>query len=331
MVLTAFLRRRFLMRLLMLSLLPLLTAGLLGFGNPQAAEAASGGRIGGGSFRSSSPSFRSGGSYGGGGYGGGGYGGGYRSGYGGGFGGGGIGFPFLIPLGFGFGGAGLFGFLILMAVVGVLVNGLRGAMGGSGASPALARGSVDGPVTVAQLQLGLLASARDLQQDLRRYARTADTGTSAGLQQVLQDATLTLLRHPDQWVYANVEVGQVPFSAAEATFNRLSMAERSKLSSEITSNVDGRRRDDTETAIVKAGDADASNDYIAVTLLVASRQRLTIKAVDSAEQLRDALALLGAVPAGDLLALEVIWQPDAAGDVLSADELITAYPQLKHL
>ncbi|MFZ4805367.1 MAG: DUF1517 domain-containing protein [Synechococcus lacustris] len=321
------------MRLLLLSLLPLLTAGLLGLGQPQAAEAASGGRIGGGSFRSSSPSFRGGGSYGGGGYGGGGYGGGYRSGYGGGFGGGGIGFPFLIPFGFGFGGAGLFGFLILMAVVGVLVNGLRGAMAGagSGAGPALASGSVDGPVTVAQLQLGLLASARDLQQDLRRYARTADTGTSAGLQQVLQDATLALLRHPDQWVYANVELGQVPFSAAEATFNRLSMTERSKLSSEITSNVDGRRRDEGDPALALAGDADASNDYIAVTLLVASRQRLSIKGVENAEQLRDALALLGAVPAADLLALEVIWQPDAAGDVLNADELITAYPQLKHL
>ena len=53
----------------------------------------------------------------------GGYGGGYRGGYG-----GGIGFPFLIPF-CGFGGGGLFGFLILMALVGVVVNGLRGATG----------------------------------------------------------------------------------------------------------------------------------------------------------------------------------------------------------
>ncbi|NDD22252.1 MAG: DUF1517 domain-containing protein, partial [Synechococcaceae bacterium WBA_3_309] len=79
------------------------------------------------------------------------------------------------------------------------------------------------------------------------------------------------------------------------------------------------------------GDADASNDYIAITILVASRRRISIKSVDTAEQLSDALGVLGAVPASDLLALEVIWQPDAEGDVLSADELITAYPQLKHL
>jgi uncharacterized membrane protein len=27
----------------------------------------------------------------------------------------------------------------------------------------------------------------------------------------------------------------------------------------------------------------------------------------------------------------VIWQPDGVGDVLSTEELITAYPDLKHL
>jgi uncharacterized membrane protein len=36
-------------------------------------------------------------------------------------------------------------------------------------------------------------------------------------------------------------------------------------------------------------------------------------------------------PANDLLALEVIWQPEGAGEVLSSEELITAYPDLQHL
>ncbi len=35
--------------------------------------------------------------------------------------------------------------------------------------------------------------------------------------------------------------------------------------------------------------------------------------------------------ADDLLALEVIWQPEGAGEVLSSEELITAYPDLQHL
>ena len=134
---------RRLKRLLSLCLLPLLAAGLFSFGWAQPADAARGGRIGGGSFRSApirSAPMR------------GGYGGGYRGGYG-----GGIGFPFLIPF-FGFGGGGLFGFLILMALIGVVVNGLRGATGGGGmAAPSLPTQRADGPATLAQLQLGLSA------------------------------------------------------------------------------------------------------------------------------------------------------------------------------
>ncbi|MEB3265623.1 MAG: DUF1517 domain-containing protein [Cyanobacteriota bacterium] len=303
-------------------LLPVVVGGLL-LGHPGPAQAASGGRIGGGSFRSA-PAPRSYG--GGGGYRGGyqgGYGGGYRGGYG-----GGVGFPFLIPM-FGFGGGGLLGFLVLMAVVGLLLNAVRGGgpalgSGDDGASPVRR----DGPVTIIQLQVGLLASARALQDDLRRLASSADTGSPAGLQQVLQDITLALLRHPDLWVYANGEIGQVPFSGAESTFNRLSMQERSKLQREVTANVAGRRFTDSSVSAGASGD---TNDYIAVTLLVASRRPLAIRGADSADDLRHSLQQLGAMGADDLLALEVIWQPEGAGEVLSTEDLLTAYPDLQHL
>ena len=311
-------------RLLSGLMLPALLSTVLGvlLALPQPSLAASGGRIGGGSFRSAPSMPRS---YGGGYRGG--YGGGVQRGYGGGF-GGGLGFPFIVP--FFFGGGGLFGFLVLMAVVGLLVNALRG--GGGPALPAGMRGGdldrpqADGPVAVAQLQVGLLASARELQRDLRNLAGQADTRTNSGLQRVLQESTLALLRHPDLWVYANAEVGQVPFAAAESTFNRLSMTERSKLRSELTSNVAG-----SVSQAPAAGESDATSDYIAVTLLVASRGRIPLKPVSGSEELREALRLLGSVPSDHLLALEVIWQPEGAGEVLSADELITAYPDLKHL
>ncbi len=316
-------------RLLSGLMLPALLTAALGLllALPQPSLAASGGRIGGGSFRSAPSMPRSyGGSYGGG------YRGGMQRGYGGGGFGGGLGFPFIVP--FFFGGGGLFGFLVLMAVVGLLVNALRGGGGGGQALPAGLRGGdldrpqADGPVAIAQLQVGLLASARDLQRDLRQLAGQADTGSSAGLQRVLQESTLALLRHPDLWVYANAEVGQVPFTAAESTFNRLSMTERSKLRSELTTNVAGRVG---EAAAGAVGDSDATSDYIAVTLLVASRGRVPLKPVSGSEELREALRILGSVPSDQLLALEVIWQPEGAGEVLSADELITAYPDLKHL
>ena len=294
-------------------LLPVLVVALTVFALPQPADAARGGRMGGGSFSRSLP--RSSGGFG--------RGGAVR---GGGYGGGGFGFPFIIPF-FGFGGGGLLGMLMLFAVVGFLLNGFRGAMGNAGAmgSQQEAAAERDGPVTIAQVQIGLLASARQLQQDLRQLAATADTSTDTGLQRLLQDVTLALLRNPEYWVYGNGEVGQVGFPAAEATFNRLSMTERSKLDAETTINVAGQRSHGD------AGQHSAASEYIVVTLLVASRRPLRLPRLSTAEDLRTALRVLGSVPSGDLLSLEVIWQPDGNEDVLTSTELVTLYPQLQSL
>ena len=301
-------------------MVPVVMIGLLVF-HPLPSEAARGGRIGGGSFRA--PTMPRTGGY----RGGGGMGGGYSRGYG-----GGIGFPFLLPF-FGFGGGGLLGFMVLMAFVGVLVNAFRGAGAGAG-RPAMGgyetpREMPMGPVSLLQLQIGLLASAKDLQKDLRQLAGSADTSSSTGLQRVLQDTTLALLRQPDLWVYANVESGSVPFNAAESTFNRLSMTERSKLREELTTNVGGVRSSGGE--LTSRGDADATSEFIVVTVLVASRRVVKLKQADNGEQLRESLRILGSTASSDLMALEVIWQPDGVGDVLSADELVTAYPNLQHL
>ena len=295
-------------------LVPCLVLGL-SLVSPQPADAARGGRMGGGSFRAPSMPRSTPRSTGG-----------YRGGYGG-YRGGGFGFPFIIPI-FGFGGGGLFGLLILMAVAGVLVNALRGAgsaptLGGDAAAPA-----VPSKVNLIQVQVGLLAGAKALQDDLRNLAQTSDTSSSAGLQRVLQESTLALLRQPDLWVYANAEVGSVPFSTAESTFNRLSMTERSKLDAELTSNVSGQTLSGNAGAV---GEADATNEFIVVTLLVASTAAASLKGASTGEDLRQTLRILGSTSSSDLMALEVIWQPEGRGDVLSAEELITAYPNLQHL
>ena len=285
----------------------------LSLASPQQADAARGGRMGGGSFRA--PSMprsmpRSSG--------------GYRGGYGR---GGGFGFPFIIPI-FGFGGGGLFGLLILMAIAGVLVNALRGAGSAPGIGGAAAAPAMPSKVNMIQLQVGLLAGAKALQDDLRSLAKSADTSTSTGLQRVLQESTLALLRQPDLWVYANAESGSVPFNTAESTFNRLSINERSKLDAELTSNVAGQNLSGTADVV---GDADATNEFIVVTLLVASTATAQLKGASTGEELRQTLRILGSTSSSDLMALEVIWQPEGRGDVLSAEELITAYPNLQHL
>jgi uncharacterized membrane protein len=284
-----------------------------------ALAARSGGRIGGGSFRAPSrtysPPTRT--APGGGGY--------YYP-------GGGFGFPFLVPI-FGFGGGGLFSILIFIAIAGFLVRSFRSATSGDGGY-GTGYSTASPNVSIARLQVGLLAEARGLQSDLDRIGKMADTGSSEGLTQVLQETTLALLRHPEYWVYAGSETQQARLEGAEAQFNRLTLAERSKFSEETLSNVNKQLKQAAARQALPGGGgqidlSQSPGEYIMVTLLVAAQGNLKLPVINSTQDLRQALSRVGAVSSDDLLAVEVLWTPQAEGDTLSAEDMVVEYPDVK--
>jgi len=292
------------------------------------AMAARGGRIGGGSFRAPAPSrnysaprtYAPGGGYGG-------YGGGYYPG------GGGFGFPFLLPVfGGGFGVGGLFSILIFLAVANFLVQSFRRVRGGDELGGETY--TSDSTISVAKLQVGLLSQARELQTDLNRIAQNANTGSTTGLAEVLQEASLALLRHPEYWAYAGSGVQQARLESAEVQFNRLVLAERSKFSGETLSNVNNQLKQAPIAGQLSAAggalaDTQAPGEYIVVTLLVGAQGNLKLPKVNSPDELRQALQQLGGVSSDRLLALEVLWTPQAEGDVLTSEDLLVEYPELK--
>jgi len=274
------------------------------------AQRSSGGRVGGGSFSRPAPAPAPGGGYGGGGYG-------YGPGPG----------FFLFPFFFGGGGGGLFTLLLVAGGAFLLLRALRGRGGGYGGGNALA--TVD-EATLLRLQVALLASARELQRDLNRLAAESDTSTREGLARLAQEASLALLRHPEYWVYANAGQLALPFDQAEAQFNRFSLAERTKYTDETLSRTEGDRE-----AIVKtfrADNPDETAEYIVVTLLVAALGQVSeMGEVRSTEDLRRALTAIGAVGVDQILAVEVIWTPQAETDTLTSEELLTQYSDLVRL
>jgi uncharacterized membrane protein len=289
-------------------------AVVLVFGFADSAWAArAGGRIGGGGFRAPSRTYTAPRSY--------------RSPAGGGYYGGGMGFPFLIPL-FGMGGGfgGLFTLLLFLGLANFLVRTVQNAQAGGGEV------GVENPtVTVAQLQIGLLASARSLQDDLNRMALTANTSSSAGLTQVLQEASLALLRHPEYWQYATASTTQTRLLTAEQTFNQKALAERSKFTGETLTNVNNRlQQGEAQAKLPSQGELiDAEPEaYIVATVLVATQGKLALPKVSSTDDVRQALSQLGAVSSDRLMAVEILWTPQASGEALTADEMIAEYPSL---
>lgn len=290
----------------------------LAFGQADGALAArAGGRMGGGSFRAPSrpyaPPART-----------------YRGPSGGGYyPGGGFGFPFIMPI-FGIGGGfgGLFSILIFFAIANFLVRSFRGVS----EETEVETGYETNPtVSVARLQVGLLAEARSLQEDLNRIAATADTGSSAGLAQLLQETTLSLLRHPDYWAYASTDDKQTRLLSAEQEFNRLALTERSKFTAESLSNVNNQlKQAEPKAALPGAGAlAQQPGEYIVATIVVGVQGKLDLPTISSEQDLRRALSQIGAVSSEKLLAVEVLWTPQQSGETLTSDELIAEYPDLK--
>lgn len=296
-------------------LMALILVGVLVFGHADSALAArAGGRIGGGSFRAPSRTIsptRT-----------------YRGPSGGGYyPGGGFGFPFLFPL-FGFGGGfgGLFTIILFIGLANFIVRTVRDLSDGGEDGAA-----VNPSVSIAKLQIGLLAEARSLQDDLNRIALTADTSSSEGLTQVLQEASLSLLRHPEYWQYATVSTDSTRLLSAEQTFNQLVLAERSKFTGETVSNVNNRlQQAESKMTVAPKGELAETKpgEYIVASVIVATQGKLNLPKVSSTDDVRKALSALGAVSSDRLLAVEILWTPQASGETLSSDEMIAEYPQL---
>lgn len=293
---------------------------------PPAEAARGGGRVGGSSFRSmprSAP--RSSG-----GYRGGGYRGGNRGGYGGGYGGGMLGpvivNPFMMPVPVYAGGGGGVGALATLAFVGIAVSTLSRIGGAvfSDTDDDIYGGGAP-PGAVVSLKLGLLASARGVQVDLDRIARSADTTTAGGLAAVLQETVVALLRHPDYWTHAAVAARRE--TSPEPAFNAVAASERSKIRRETLSNVRGAVREMADGA----GD-DIPQEFIVVTLLVVADPQLVRRlprSINNEADVRRALQGLAFVQADDIQALELLWAPQRAADVLTKQEMLEDHPELR--
>ncbi|KAL4858563.1 hypothetical protein ACK3TF_001518 [Chlorella vulgaris] len=187
-------------------------------------------------------------------------------------------------------------------------------------------------VTVGKVQVGLMANARELQQDLERIADRADSDSPEGLHYILQETVLALMRNPDFCVYGWAKSKRERSAEdAETAFNNLSLQERTKFEKETRVNVAGRRGRSTLRSDKKPAAGDGNKELIVVTLIVAADGSFKLPQVDSRTTLKQALAMMGAVRADDLLAVEVLWTPEEEDDHFTVEEIAYDYPMLNTL
>lgn len=320
---------RFLRFTLVFALLALLGLMLVGTAY---AQSRSGGGFGGSSRGSSSGRSSGGGSFGGssssrgGGYSGGGYSGPViinNGGYGGGYYGGG-----------GYSSGGGFALLpiLLIVVAGVVIFMVmrRSAARAGGGSGLLSSFTGDAQAVMVQV---IMLEGDEVKAALQQVAQSGDPDTDAGLARMLQEAALVVLRHPERWVYGDVQRAQGDASRADAQLGSWATQARAAFTEQTTSNYQNRDPNSGFEHHQGREKTEAGGLYLAVTLGAATHALAALPPAGStdAKEVQAALQAVAGVTAGDLIRAEVIWSPDAEGEFLSEDEAIMKYPQARKL
>jgi hypothetical protein len=183
-----------------------------------------------------------------------------------------------------------------------------------------------GLFAVSKLQVAMFAEARGVQSQLTELALRFDAKSATARAEFLQEAVLIVLRSPESWTHFSAD-SQTVASREEAAqiFNQISIQERSKLSVETLSIVNGDiRRQES----VSDGNRDPG-EYIVVTFLIGTDDTKSLFGdIHDIAELKAALERSAATPAESLLVFELIWSPQQETDSLTGDELLSSYADL---
>ncbi|KAL6142787.1 hypothetical protein ACLB2K_061063 [Fragaria x ananassa] len=183
----------------------------------------------------------------------------------------------------------------------------------------------EGKLSVVKLQVGLMGEARSLQRDLNRITETANTSTSEGLSYVLKGATTALLCNLDHCIssYSSV-IRKSEIYDAETCFHQFSEEEADKFDDVTLVNLNSFK-----THSESQSPDEIDKEYIVVTILVATDGVLKLPTINGTRDLTKALHKLGAISSSKIVAVEVLWTPQQENDTLTQRELLKGYPDLR--
>jgi uncharacterized membrane protein len=179
-------------------------------------------------------------------------------------------------------------------------------------------------VTISKIQIALYATARSIQGEIRQLSEMADLNTKEGLRHFLREALLILRRNADAWCYALGDSKFYDRAVASEQFDALSTAERMKFSTETFSRMANQRmikREYENNAEVP--------EFIIVTVLIGTEHdKPLFPPIKTRQDVENAINACLAITATYLLTVEVLWTPDSDRDSLTKDDLLRQYTDL---
>jgi uncharacterized membrane protein len=183
-------------------------------------------------------------------------------------------------------------------------------------------------VDVSVLRVAIDGRARKfVQTELARIAKTADTSTDDGRVAMLWEVSLMLRRLRDAWIYGgavNEAMGDI--DREKPVFDHYVDDARVRFREETIANEQGVKSGAEASHYVPRSDEGAG--VILVSIIIAARRELfTVNEIASGNDLRAALEAASSLTADTLVAVEIVWQPSEDSDRMSTIELEAKYPR----
>jgi len=200
--------------------------------------------------------------------------------------------------------------LLLLAVGGLAVTSFRNNRGIEAADEAGA---------ALCLQIACYCEDRNdsLYSRLTSIANSADTDSYQGLQALVSDASLAMLRSSRDWLAARTksETRGLLSNDVDSNYNRLVVQERAKW--------------ETEQSSLKRTMA-GQPTYMVATLVVLLRSASPLPEITGVADLREAISSLAAEVSveDNLIAAEVLWTPEDSNDIMDRDDMFLNFPEL---
>lgn len=233
--------------------------------------------------------------------------------------------PIFISPGFGFGGGGV-GLVGVVLLVGVVVVGFAIVRGLARASSGGGFGGSAVEAEVSRLRIATLFTPQ-LQTALRNLANAADTESTKGLADLVDDAVVLILRDQAGWRFGGYENWRGSLERAEGQFDQWMTQVRSE-SVETYRKFEGKVEQNT----AYQAKAEPDGRYILVTFVVAAHGTLPdVPKPLRAAGAKQALMALSSTTPVTMLAAYLAWTPEAGGEALTEQDLLAGWPGLELL
>ena len=184
-------------------------------------------------------------------------------------------------------------------------------------------GATGNPGAALLLQVGVNCKSRSAASMFGRMealAASADTSTDVGLQLLVSDTCLALLRCSADWVSARAVSETAGFGGArdtEASYRALLVGERAKWEREARRGGSG-------------GGSVGGQTYMVVTVMALLEGGTALPQISSSADLRRALSQLASEVGKEdnLVAADVLWTPQESTDTLSREDMFSYFPEL---